>query len=213
MTKRITPAIFTMIIIAGIIAVATLIAFFKTTDTKQSIIETPVTDTEKIGTAKIEVEIAPDPISASLVASVDVYSADNPPQIILFKSTAIAGNRSNLYNLNDEDYQTALNSNKLIILFFTSNTCATCDQELTDIKETMVDVKHDDVVSFVVHLGDDQQSPLATQLASQFTVTNPQTKVFLRNQVKLFKISDIWSANRYLTEIYDIIPTDITPGQ
>ena len=199
MSTRITPAIFTIIIIAGIIAVTTFVVVFKTIDTEQSVINTAVTDPKKIETATIEVEITKDPVSASLLASVDVYNADNPPQIILFKSTSIAGSLSNIYNLNDEDYQTALDSNKLIILFFTLNTCATCDQELASIKETMVDIRHDDVVGFVVHLGDDQQSPLAIQLANQFAVTNPQTKVFLRNQVKLFKISDISSANRYLT--------------
>lgn len=157
--------------------------------------------------------IVTDKVPANSVVSVDVYDPTDPPQYIFFTSTPIAGDKSHVYNLNEVDYQTALNSNKLIILFFTSNICATCDQEFTAIKQAMIDVKHDDVVSFVVHLGDDQQNSLGLELANKFAVASPQTKIFLRNQVKLFIVSDIWSSSRYLSEIYDIIPTDITPGQ
>ena len=204
---------FTILIVAVIVGITTFIVIKKAVNSEELKINTSEIGNQETSTTKIEVEIEKKPISVNLITTVDVYNADNPPQIILFKSASLTNSLSNLYNFNEEDYQTAISSNKLIILFFTSNSCQNCSDELSAIKNALSSIKHDDVVGFVVHIDDDEQNETSVELSFKYAVTAPQTKVFLRNQAKLFKISDTWSSSRYLSEIYDIIPTDITPGQ
>jgi hypothetical protein len=200
MGRRLTPNIFAGIVLVLVVLVSGLAIAWKSRENTE-----PQNDSEIPPMNSLEIPII-NPGNDSSVTTVDVYDPADPPQRILFKSTPITGYHSFLFNLEDEDYQTALNTDKLILLYFTTNDCSGCDQELASLKATMVQLGTDDVVAIVAHLNHAEATALSGLLAEQFEVQNPQTKVFIKNNVKVLKSSDPWNQNRYLQEISDVVP-------
>ncbi len=199
MAKHLSPFAFTVIFIAMVLVLTALIIISRQFTAGQVADPTPVIEEPAV--------TIPNPTTnEDTTTTVDVYEPTDPPQLVLFRSPPLAGAQSFLFRLNDQDYQVALNTNKLIILYFTSNDCGSCNTELSTLKNVLTNLAHDDVVGFVVHLSDQEETNLDLLLADQFAAHQPQTKIFLRNNVRVIKSAESWSANRYLEEINDIIP-------
>lgn len=118
-----------------------------------------------------------------------------------FKSAVIAGSSSPLLEFDQRDYEAALNSGKLVMLYFYASWCPTCRVEFGNATRPAFDTyTGDDVVGFRVHYNDNDVTPEMEALAREFGVAYQHTKVFIKGGERVLKSPETWNTERYLRE-------------
>ena len=120
-----------------------------------------------------------------------------------FSGTVLAGSleRSPLLDFTKSDYDKALSSDKLVVLYFYANWCPICKAEFPKAQAAFDQLQTDDVVGFRVNYNDNQTDTNETALAKQFGVAYQHTKVFVKDGERVLKAPDTWETSRYLSEI------------
>lgn len=121
-----------------------------------------------------------------------------------FKPTGpvIAGSAAPLIDFNQADYERALASDKLIVLYFYANWCPICAEETRDaLYPAFNDLTTPDVVGFRVNFNDSETDAAEEALAREFGIAYQHTKVFLKNGERKLKSPESWTKDRYLSEI------------
>lgn len=113
----------------------------------------------------------------------------------------LAGSASHLYEFNKADYDEAVRSDKLVVLYFYADWCPFCAVEYPILKNVFNEMTRSDVVGFRVHYNDESTGPDERTLARQFGVGYQHTKVFLKNGVRVLKSPESWTQDRYVLEI------------
>jgi thiol-disulfide isomerase/thioredoxin len=118
-----------------------------------------------------------------------------------FSGTVLAGDSSPLLDFNRADYEKAIESDKLVVLYFYANWCPICRAEFPRMQSAFDSLESKDVVGFRVNYNDSETDDFEKQLASQFGVAYQHTKVFLKNGERVLKSPESWNQSRYTTEI------------
>ena len=118
-----------------------------------------------------------------------------------YKGKVLAGTITPYIDFNKEDYDNALEENKIILLNFYASWCPTCRAEQPVIFSAFNDINRKDVVGFRVHWRDGEDNGDAVSLAEQFGVSYQHTKVLIKNGQKVLKAPDAWSKQRYFDEL------------
>lgn len=119
-----------------------------------------------------------------------------------FSGTVLAGSKSPLIDFNKADYDLALKTNKLIVLYFYANWCPICKAEVANSLYPVFNaLTTDEVIGFQVGFNDNQTDKDEKGLASQFGVPYQHTKVFVKNGQRILKSPEQWNEARYLSEI------------
>lgn len=118
-----------------------------------------------------------------------------------YSGSILAGTSSPLLDFNKSDYDKALGSNKLIVLYFYANWCPICKEEVPHLYEAFNELKSDQIIGFRVNYNDSDTDKDEVELARQFGVAYQHTKVFIRNRQQILKAPDTWDKSRYLSEI------------
>ena len=114
----------------------------------------------------------------------------------------LAGSSAPLIDFNKSDYDTALSSDKLIVLYFYANWCPICKKEVADsLYSAFNELTRGNVVGFRVNYNDDQTDNNEVSLAREFGVAYQHTKVFVKNGQRILKSPEEWNKDRYLSEI------------
>ena len=122
--------------------------------------------------------------------------------IMKYSGSVIAGSKSLLLDFNKSDYETALKTNKLIVLYFYANWCPICKAEVANsLYPAFNELTTDKVVGFRVNYNDNQTDNDEKNLAREFGVAYQHTKVFVKNGERILKSPESWSKERYLSEI------------
>ncbi len=106
-----------------------------------------------------------------------------------------------LLDFNKADYDKALVSDKLIVLYFYANWCPICREEFPIMQNVFNELNTDKVIGFRVNYNDNQTDNDEINLARQFGVAYQHTKVFIKDNQRILKSPEGWDANRYNTEI------------
>lgn len=122
-----------------------------------------------------------------------------------FKGAVLAGNLSKLFDFNEDDYNAALRTNKLIVLYFYANWCPICKEEVPHLYEAFNELSADRVIGFRVNFNDSDTDTEEKNLAREFGVAYQQTKVFIKNGQRILKSPETWEKDRYLSEINKFI--------
>lgn len=131
----------------------------------------------------------------------EVTEAQGQRAVNNFEGEVLAGTKSFLLDFNSADYKKALQSDKLIALYFYANWCPTCKVEFPKMQEAFNDLDTDNVIGFRVNFNDNQTDSFEKGLAREFGVAYQHTKVFVRNGERILKSPESWEKDRYLSEI------------
>ena len=118
-----------------------------------------------------------------------------------YSGAVLAGKSAPLLDFKKADYDTALRSGKLIVLYFYANWCPICKVEFPNAQAAFNELTTDKVVGFRVNYKDNQTDSDEEALAREFGVPYQHTKVFLKNGSQVLKAPDSWDTARYLGEI------------
>ncbi len=118
-----------------------------------------------------------------------------------FRSAVIAGSSAPLLEFDQRDYEAALASDKLVVLYFYANWCPLCREEFVHTQEAFDQLTTDAVVGFRVHYNDSDVTPAQEQVAREYGVAYQHTKVFIKDGERILKSPEQWDAVRYLAEI------------
>jgi len=119
----------------------------------------------------------------------------------VFTGTVLAVTASPLLDYNKADYDRAVASDKLVVLYFYANWCPICRAEFPKMQSAFNKLTTDDVVAFRVNYNDNETDDNERELAREHGVAYQHTKVFVRNGQRIGKWPDSWEEARYLSEI------------
>ncbi len=118
-----------------------------------------------------------------------------------YSGAVLAGSSSPVIDFNMADYQAAVQSDKLVVLYFYANWCPICRAEVPQMYEAFNELETNEVIGFRVNFNDDQTDSNERELARQFGVPYQHTKVFLKNGQSILKSPEGWDKSRYIFEI------------
>ncbi|MCP6719228.1 MAG: thioredoxin family protein [Patescibacteria group bacterium] len=156
-----------------------------------------VSEEREITTKEIEVES-----NTTQDDSSEIVVKEEEAKIIMgYSGTVLAGESSPILDFNKSDYDTALKSDKLIVLYFYASWCPICRAEVPHLYSAFDELKEENVVGFRVNYNDSQTDNNEENLAREFSVLYQHTKVFLKNGQRVLKSPETWNKDRYLSEI------------
>lgn len=119
-----------------------------------------------------------------------------------YKGTVLAGKTSPLLAYNKADYDAAIASDKLVVLYFYANWCPICKEETANaLFPAFNGLTTDKVIGFRVNFKDSDTDKDEENLAREYGIPYQHTKVFVKNGKQILKAPDGWDKARYTTEI------------
>ena len=126
---------------------------------------------------------------------------DKGETMMKYSGTVLAGKSAPLLDFTKVDYNSALNSDKLLVLYFYANWCPTCKAEFPVMQGAFNELTTSEVIGFRVNYNDDQTDTDEKNLAREFGVAYQHTKVFVKNGQRILKSPESWDDKRYDMEI------------
>ncbi|TSC58468.1 MAG: Uncharacterized protein Greene041679_105 [Parcubacteria group bacterium Greene0416_79] len=123
-----------------------------------------------------------------------------------YTGTVLAGASAPLLEYNKADYDAAIASDKLVVLYFYANWCPICKVEFPIIQETFNELTTDKVIGIRINYKDSNTDKDEENLARQYGITYQHTKVFVKNGTQVLKAPDTWDDKRYDIEISKYLP-------
>lgn len=119
-----------------------------------------------------------------------------------YMGTILAGKSSPLIDFNKADYDVAIKTNKLVVLYFYANWCPICKEETANaLFPAFNELTSDTVIGFRINYKDSDTDKDEENLAREHSIPYQHTKVFVKNGKQILKAPDGWDKARYLTEI------------
>lgn len=122
-----------------------------------------------------------------------------------YSGKVLGGSSSPLLSFNKADYDTAITSEKLVVLYFYANWCPICREEFPKMQAAFNSLTTDQVVGFQVNYNDSETDENEKALARDFGVAYQHTKVFIKNGKRVLKSPEGWDEERYNSEINKLI--------
>ena len=122
-----------------------------------------------------------------------------------YSGTVLAGTSAPLLDFTKADYDTAIKSDKVVVLYFYANWCPICIAEFPVMQKVFNELSADKVIGFRVNYNDNQTDNDEKNLAKEFGVAYQHTKVFVKNGQRVLKSPEGWEQSRYLREINNFL--------
>jgi len=119
----------------------------------------------------------------------------------MFTGKVLAGTKAPLLDFVKADYDVAVKSGKLVVLYFYADWCPLCKAEFPKMQAAFNALTTDGVVGFRVNFKDSFTDADEEALARQFGVPYQHTKVFVKNGTQVLKSPESWDEARHTLEI------------
>lgn len=126
---------------------------------------------------------------------------DKGETMMKYSGTVLAGKSAPLLDFAKADYDAAIKTDKLVVLYFYANWCPICKAEFPIMQKIFNGLSTDKVIGFRVNYNDNQTDNDEKGLAREFGVAYQHTKVFVKNGQRILKSPEGWDEKRYDTEI------------
>lgn len=131
----------------------------------------------------------------------DAEVMEDKDAMIKYSGTVLAGTSAPLLDFKKADYDAALKTDKLVVLYFYANWCPICKAEFPQMQAAFNELTADNVIGFRVNYNDDETDADEKALAREFGVPYQHTKVFVKNGERVLKSPEGWNTARYRSEI------------
>lgn len=118
-----------------------------------------------------------------------------------FQGAVLAGTSAKLLDFTKADYDAALASDKLVVLYFYASWCPECRIEFPLMQGAFNQLTNDKVIGFRVNFNDTDTDDIEKGLAREYGIAYQHTKVFVKNGQRILKSPEVWSQERYIAEI------------
>ncbi|MBI4173832.1 MAG: thioredoxin family protein [Candidatus Aenigmarchaeota archaeon] len=118
-----------------------------------------------------------------------------------YQGQVLAGKSALLLDFVQADYEQAMQTNRLVVLYFYADWCPICKAEVPQLYAAFDQLQSENVVGFRVNFNDGSTDDFERGLAEKHGVAYQHTKVFTRNGQQVLKSPETWDTQRYLTEI------------
>ena len=126
---------------------------------------------------------------------------DKSETMMKYSGAVLAGASAPLLDFTKADYDAALSSDKLVVLYFYANWCPICKAEFPVMQKAFDELGTDKAIGFRVNYNDNQTDNDERNLAREFGVAYQHTKVFVKNGQRILKSPEGWDKTRYGIEI------------
>lgn len=126
---------------------------------------------------------------------------DKGDTMMKYSGAILAGKSAPLLDFTKVDYDAAIKTDKLVVLYFYANWCPICKVEFPVIQKAFNELTTDKAVGFRVNYNDNQTDADEKNLAKQFGVAYQHTKVFVKSGQRILKSPEGWDDKRYDMEI------------
>lgn len=142
-------------------------------------------------------------ISLVLIAAVTIGAASFRS---MTRKTIGNGTVASVYlPFSKDDYQRALDGDKIILLNFYANWCPFCRAEEPVIAAGFGSLASDRLVGFRVNYNDSETDADEKALADQFKITYQHTKVILKDGKEVFRTGDTWTKEDFASTMKPIL--------
>ena len=142
----------------------------------------------------------------SMMKKDETSMMDKSDTMMKYSGAVLAGTLAPVLDFNKTDYDAAIASDKLVVLYFYANWCPICKEETKNsLYPAFSELTTDRVVGIRVNYKDSDTDKDEEALARQYGIAYQHTKVFVKNGKQVLKAPDSWDKARYLTEINKVI--------
>lgn len=189
----ITAVLTAFVILGSILAIASVVK--RRADLRQ--------ETSRISAIKTNTEqVVENTRDNAVTAPESEKAADKPaPEEAVFSGTVLSGKKSKLLEFNKIDYDAALRTEKLIVIYFYADWCPICQAELPNLYAAFNELETDKVIGFRVNFNDDQTDMDEKNLAREFGIAYQHAKIFISKGRRVLKAEDPWQKDQYLEKI------------
>lgn len=132
----------------------------------------------------------------------DAMIQEAMPEKVLYEGAVLAGTSDQLLDFKKADYDKALTSDNLVVLYFYADWCPVCRAETENsLYPAFNEIDSGKIVGFRVNYNDKDTDSDEKELAREFGVAYQHTKVFVRNGQRILKSPEEWNKDRYLSEM------------